>query len=664
MNNALHASLLGLYQAVQIQVKIAKQNGELIAVPHERIRATDLDFTTGNTSFRQDWDNIEYFDIFRWPSPAFNTCYEKLKALPEVEEAVQLIYQAYNIPEDRQLNTKLFFQHAFLSPLMNRIPNDAINDNNIERFLTTFINDYDIGSTTGLYTLDIKIWMCSFDLQGSEVVLEDAIIRRPMASELTVTRQRSAHVEEFDKMTGRSIPAPTILQFTALGKNQATGMYGDDVQNEIESRLDVLRLFKPGNVYVFNQSVVPRSIIEYKSEDSPAVPFDKSWVGKLDHRDTSNYDCWVQEHEVEDLIKFYSKLKPILKSISPKKYLNGSYLEIAVHRYKDALLKSEVNVNRLISAVSSVEALLSKKGSEITFKICIRVAALMRHFDFDTIKVFDKLKVAYDVRSTILHGSELSQDQIDFANEHTHEIVNYSRICLLTCLQLQQLRNKTQLINVIDQSLISDVHFKELVTLINENVFVPIVYPFRSFEKGDSFMKKKIVCIGWGSLIWKPGNLKFKGEWQSHGPLLPIEFTRISNDGRVTLIIDKKAKSVRTFYRIMETHNLDEAKAALKIRENDAKIEMVTSTEICDGPIKKAIVDWLRLNNIDAAIWTAVGYGNGKVRPTVEEIIKHLKTLQGQTLTDAEEYIRKAPKQINTEYRKRIEEDLGWTPID
>lgn len=53
----------------------------------------------------------------------------------------------------------------------------------------------------------------------------------------------------------------------------------------------------------------------------------------------------------------------------------------------------------------------------------------------------------------------------------------------------------------------------------------------------------KIACLGWGSLIWNPGDLKIKTEdWFSGGPILPIEFVRISTDKRVTLVIDEESK--------------------------------------------------------------------------------------------------------------------------
>lgn len=48
----------------------------------------------------------------------------------------------------------------------------------------------------------------------------------------------------------------------------------------------------------------------------------------------------------------------------------------------------------------------------------------------------------------------------------------------------------------------------------------------------------KIAILGWGSLIWDKRTLRLAGDWQTGGPVLPIEFSRVSGDGRLTLVID------------------------------------------------------------------------------------------------------------------------------
>ncbi len=55
-------------------------------------------------------------------------------------------------------------------------------------------------------------------------------------------------------------------------------------------------------------------------------------------------------------------------------------------------------------------------------------------------------------------------------------------------------------------------------------------------------INRKIGIIGWGSLIWDPRGLPIKCKWHKNGPELPIEFSRISQDGRLTLVIDKNTR--------------------------------------------------------------------------------------------------------------------------
>jgi len=62
-------------------------------------------------------------------------------------------------------------------------------------------------------------------------------------------------------------------------------------------------------------------------------------------------------------------------------------------------------------------------------------------------------------------------------------------------------------------------------------------------------------------------------------------------------------------------------------------------------------------------VWAALGpkfKGNDDV-PTADQVIDHLRALQGRTREEAERYIRQAPAQIDTRYRREIEAALNWT---
>ena len=63
-------------------------------------------------------------------------------------------------------------------------------------------------------------------------------------------------------------------------------------------------------------------------------------------------------------------------------------------------------------------------------------------------------------------------------------------------------------------------------------------------------------------------------------------------------------------------------------------------------------------------VWTALGarFPGVAGEPSSEQVVAYLKGLASPEKELAEEYIRKAPRQIRTAYRERIEAALGWMP--
>ena len=180
----------------------------------------------------------------------------------------------------------------------------------------------------------------------------------------------------------------------------------------------------------------------------------------------------------------------------------------------------------------------------------------------------------------------------------------------------------------------------------------------------------KIACLGWGSLIWRSDGLLIRRVWFADGPFLPIEYVRQSNDGRLTLVITKSAKPIRTLWALMATDDLEVAKQSLKTREGvpnskfSTSISSITINEDTDDEIKLIIQEWAKSLKLDAVIWTSLPSKfreTDNQEPTLEEAVLYLNSLDINRRTLAEEYIRRTPRQIDTEYRRKFESTFGWT---
>jgi hypothetical protein len=182
-----------------------------------------------------------------------------------------------------------------------------------------------------------------------------------------------------------------------------------------------------------------------------------------------------------------------------------------------------------------------------------------------------------------------------------------------------------------------------------------------------------IACIGWGSLIWNRRNLEVDEHWCADGPALPVEFARQSSDERITLVIVQGLAPVPTLWSVFNTRDLDEARESLRQREHIPRSrarDLISHWRRGENPVSEpdaTISDWGGGRDLDAAVWTSLKPKfagiDGRV-PTETEVIDYLRTLEGQARAAAEEYVRRAPRQINTAYRRAIERAVGWTSLE
>lgn len=180
-----------------------------------------------------------------------------------------------------------------------------------------------------------------------------------------------------------------------------------------------------------------------------------------------------------------------------------------------------------------------------------------------------------------------------------------------------------------------------------------------------------IACLGWGSLVWNPRSLPIQGGWHSDGPQLPIEFARHSSRDRITLVIVPAMRCVQTLWARLSVGTVWEARKVLAecegIRSQDIEnyIGFWSQNEGSNGQCAEEIGHWAMDKQLGAVVWTALPPRftgqDGRV-PTEDEVIEFLRTIGSTPGTEAEKYIRKAPRQIATQYRQRIESELGWLP--
>jgi hypothetical protein len=183
----------------------------------------------------------------------------------------------------------------------------------------------------------------------------------------------------------------------------------------------------------------------------------------------------------------------------------------------------------------------------------------------------------------------------------------------------------------------------------------------------------KIAVLAWGSLVWDPRELKTAAPFAPNGPLLPIEFCRISKDGRLTLAIDETFGDVCKTYSAQSAFaDLDSAIENLRKREGTIASE-IGFVEPASGrqssvamerhpQVVATIGAWAEAGGYDAAIWTALASNFGEWDKAGEpfSVTAAIRYLEGLNAKDpaafrrARDYIEKAPPEVETPVRDAV----------
>lgn len=177
------------------------------------------------------------------------------------------------------------------------------------------------------------------------------------------------------------------------------------------------------------------------------------------------------------------------------------------------------------------------------------------------------------------------------------------------------------------------------------------------------------MCLGWGSLIWRPEQLRIKGAWNVDGPAIAVEYLRQSKNGCLTLVINKGENRIPVLWAEMDFIDPHLAKENLREREGWIKEQHVGFWQLnSQSPTEIPGLDvWAKAKRAEAVIWTALPpkfNGEDYQIPALEEAMSYLENLDRAKKVLAEEYVRKTPAQITTPFRKEIEMRFGWARLD
>ena len=176
-------------------------------------------------------------------------------------------------------------------------------------------------------------------------------------------------------------------------------------------------------------------------------------------------------------------------------------------------------------------------------------------------------------------------------------------------------------------------------------------------------MKKRIALLGWGSLLWEC-NKEFDDwhePWQSDGPTLKIEFSRISSSRcrALTLVIDPNNGNANSVYWALSRRSeLSDVIQDLKKREKTrcskfiGRFSFGGDEHSFDSRSLSAIHFWANERGLYGVVWTDLPCNFDTF--SVDNALQHLQSLDGRARAKALDYIQNAPDSIQTPLRIAI----------
>jgi hypothetical protein len=111
-----------------------------------------------------------------------------------------------------------------------------------------------------------------------------------------------------------------------------------------------------------------------------------------------------------------------------------------------------------------------------------------------------------------------------------------------------------------------------------------------------------IAYLGWGSLFWSPRAFRTHyDDWRIDGPHLPVEFCRVSNNGRLTLVVTDNVEPMPVLWAVATTKDVRAACEHLASREG-CPLKRIATARPADASLPYDLKAWMQargMHNMD-----------------------------------------------------------------
>ncbi len=445
-NEGLASKLWNLAIFIRGKVSEAKSQNKLVQTSETHVRPKFEQFEYGDGGIRATRWTTEYFDKTEWHWRHQNEFIQTiLKSAPTFQECSEMLKKEFSGKTGR-LDCGLYdFARAVAFAAI-----EELSDAGLAEIVSKFVGDLNNAPTN----IRVSAWVDGLWLKDEQILLPDFVLRRPTLEDVQVERPISMAIHSHFGMDAMGFSSPAILDFTI---RTATI---HDTQEEVLSLMNVFRLFRLGSVQSLKYLVAPDSILRPGFTSGHPANFH------------AIYKYALATDDQESLNSFLKSVKPLVRVDFKQPDLEKQPADLAFLRYSDAVLTVGSIEARITAAITCLEALYLKgeERSELSHKLSLRAASLLRLLDANPIEIQNQIHRAYEIRSTHIHGGQVAKDRLKDGDDLCRKILECARQSVVVFLQLKGKVEKDEFLNKLDRALLEQKSLERVQKQLEELV--------------------------------------------------------------------------------------------------------------------------------------------------------------------------------------------------